>query len=891
MKKQLFALLLAALLLLTACGGPAQTVAADPTQAPEQKPIETAAPAPTAAPTAAPTEEPAPASDEYQLPREEGCKQLSIYWTKDKFDIDTSDMWIWFKGKDGKSYPMHPCAYGAKVVINVPQDVEEVGFIVRTGCSDVGSSSWGTATKDFDGDRFVKMTDEDLSIFLKSGEETIYYSEDGGMNLQQKLNFKFAGIVAENQIKYTIEPATRLSSLDQVKVLVDGKAVEIEKLSSLDNNVVTGVITTKEPLDIAAVCTVSIEGYGEKVAVPTAIFDTPAFEAKYTYAGDDLGAYIYDDLTTFKVWAPTASKVVLNLFEAGNGGKAFATVDMTKAAQGVWTADYACGHGTYYTYSVTTAVGTQEAVDPYARAVGVNGDRGMVVDLSSTDPEGFRDEAFDLGMTSYRDAVIWEVHVRDFSNRIASSKYPGKYLAFTETGLTNAAGLPVGVDYLKELGVTHVHLQPVYDYATVDETTCTQFNWGYDPKNYNAPEGSYSTDPYHGEVRVNEFKQMVQALHANGLAVVMDVVYNHTYSLDSCLNRIVPYYYYRFTNTGDPSNGSGCGNETASERRMFRKYMVDSVVYWLTEYHIDGFRFDLMGLHDVDTMQAIEKAVHKINPQVILYGEGWTGGTSTLKSSKQAIQANIRQVKASEGAIGGVAVFNDAIRDGLKGSVFDNKAKGWISTNATKTTANQVLFGVTGGDHAAGASWKVDDALMINYMSCHDNRTLWDILSNVEPKLTVEQKLAMNRLGASLVLMSKGTPFFLAGEEMLRTKNGDHNSYNSSDAVNNIDWDALKPDSDVYAMMLYYRDLIALRKANPWLFNGTVAGEVLEGSAIAASFTEDGKLIGYLVANPNDAPMTANLPEGTWEALWGATGDFSGTLTVEGKTAVLLKVK
>ena len=891
MKKQLFALLLAALLLLTACGGPAQTVTADPTQAPEQKPIETAAPAPTAAPTAAPTEEPAPASDEYQLPREEGCKQLSIYWTKDKFDIDTSDMWIWFKGKDGKSYPMHPCAYGAKVVINVPQDVEEVGFIVRTGCSDVGSSSWGTATKDFDGDRFVKMTDEDLSIFLKSGEETIYYSEDGGMNLQQKLNFKFAGIVAENQIKYTIEPATRLSSLDQVKVLVDGKAVEIEKLSSLDNNVVTGVITTKEPLDIAAVCTVSIEGYGEKVAVPTAIFDTPAFEAKYTYAGDDLGAYIHDDLTTFKVWAPTASKVVLNLFEAGNGGKAFATVDMTKAAQGVWTADYACGHGTYYTYSVTTAVGTQEAVDPYARAVGVNGDRGMVVDLSSTDPEGFRDETFDLGMTSYRDAVIWEVHVRDFSNRIAASKYPGKYLAFTETGLTNAAGLPVGVDYLKELGVTHVHLQPVYDYATVDETTCTQFNWGYDPKNYNAPEGSYSTDPYHGEVRVNEFKQMVQALHANGLAVVMDVVYNHTYSLDSCLNRIVPYYYYRYTNTGDPSNGSGCGNETASERRMFRKYMVDSVVYWLTEYHIDGFRFDLMGLHDVDTMQAIEKAVHKINPQVILYGEGWTGGTSTLKSSKQAIQANIRQVKASEGAIGGVAVFNDAIRDGLKGSVFDNKAKGWISTNATKTTANQVLFGVTGGDHAAGASWKVDDALMINYMSCHDNRTLWDILSNVEPKLTVEQKLAMNRLGASLVLMSKGTPFFLAGEEMLRTKNGDHNSYNSSDTVNNIDWDALKPDSDAYAMMLYYRDLIALRKANPWLFNGTVAGEVLEGSAIAASFTEDGKLIGYLVANPNDAPMTANLPEGTWEALWGATGDFSGTLTVEGKAAVLLKVK
>ncbi len=888
MKKQVFALLMAALLLLTACGAPApaQTAAAEPTQAP----VEPAAPTEAPAPEPAATEEPQPESAEFQLEREAGCNQLSIYWTRSSIDFDTSDMWIWFKGKDGRSYPMHPCPYGAKVVINVPENVEEVGFIVRTGCSDVGGTSWGTATKDYDGDRFVKMEGGDVSIFLKSGEETIYYSEDGGMTLTQKMNFKFAGIVAENQIKYSIEPAARLTSLDQVQVKVNDAPVAIEKLSSLNNNVISGVITTKEPLDITGVCTVSIEGYGEKVAVPTAIFDSPAFEAMYTYAGDDLGAIIHGDATTFKVWAPTASKVVLNLFEAGNGGQAFATVDMTKAAQGVWTADYACGHGTYYTYTVTTAVGTQEAVDPYAKAVGINGDRGMVIDLAATDPAGFRDEAFDAGLTSYRDAIIWEVHVRDFSNRIAASKYPGKYLAFTETGLTNAAGQPVGVDYLKALGVTHVHLQPVYDYATVDETKSNTFNWGYDPKNYNAPEGSYSTDPYHGEVRVNEFKQMVQALHENGLAVVMDVVYNHTFSQDSNLNRIVPYYYYRYTNTGDSSNGSGCGNETASERRMFRKYMVDSVAYWQTEYHIDGFRFDLMGLHDVDTMQAIEKAVHKNNPQAILYGEGWLGGTSPLSEKKQATQANIHKVKASEGAIGGVAVFNDAIRDGLKGSVFDAKAKGWISGNAAKDSANRILFGITGGEHT-GTNWKVDDALIINYMSSHDNRTLWDILKNADPKATVEQRLAMNRLGASLVLLSKGTPFFLAGEEMLRTKGGNENSYNASDKVNNIDWEALTPDSDAYAMMLYYRDLIALRKANPWLYTGTVAGEVLEGNAIAASYSVDGQLVGYLVANPDDKPMTVTLPEGAWEALWGTTGDAAGTLTVEGKTAVLLKRK
>ena len=881
MRKHISALLLAVLLLLTACAAPTQSAKADPTAAP-------ATVAPTAEPTPIPTEE--PVSAEYELEREPGCNQLSLYWTKKSIDFDTSDMWIWFKGKDGKSYPMHPCAYGAKVVVNVPEDVEEVGFIVRTGVTDLGSTNWGTATKDFDGDRFVPMTGGDVSVFLKSGDETIYYSEDGGMTLTQKLNFKFAGIVAENQIKYSIEPAARIASLEEIEVKANGQPVAIEKLSSLNNNVISGVITTKENLDIAAAITVSIQGYGEKVAVPTAIFDSPAFEAKYTYAGDDLGAYIHDDHTTFKVWAPTASRVVLNLFEAGDGGTAFANVDMNKAAQGVWTADYACGHGTYYTYTVTTAVGAQEAVDPYARAVGVNGDRGMVIDLPSTDPQGFRDETFDAGLASYRDAVIWEVHVRDFSNTIASSKYPGKYLAFTETGLTNGAGQPVGVDYVKALGVTHVHLQPVYDYATVDETKSDTFNWGYDPKNYNAPEGSYSTDPYHGEVRVNEFKQMVQALHENGLAVVMDVVYNHTYSQDSNLNRIVPYYYYRYTNTGDSSNGSGCGNETASERRMFRKYMVDSVTYWQTEYHIDGFRFDLMGLHDVDTMQAIEKAVHKLNPQAILYGEGWTGGTTPLNENKRAVQANISKVKASEGAIGGVAVFNDAIRDGLKGSVFDAKAKGWISGNVTKDGANRVLFGVTGGNHT-GASWKVDDALMINYMSSHDNRTLWDILKNADPNATVTERLAMNRLGASLVLMSRGTPFFLAGEEMLRTKGGNENSYNASDAVNNIDWAALAPDTDAYAMMLYYRDLIALRKANPWLYNSTVTGEVLEGNAVAASYTEDGKLVGYLVANPDDKPMTATLPAGDWTALWGAEGDCTGTLTVPAKTAVLLKTK
>ena len=470
--------------------------------------------------------------------------------------------------------------------------------------------------------------------------------------------------------------------------------------------------------------------------------------------------------------------------------------------------------------------------------------------------------------------MIWEVHVRDFSNKIAASRYPGKYLAFTETGLANESGMPVGVDYLKRLGVTHVHLQPVYDFATVDESSgAPQFNWGYDPKNYNAPEGSYSTDPFHGEVRVNEFKRMVQALHENGLGVIMDVVYNHTYALDSCLNRTVPYYYYRFGYDGSPSNGSGCGNETASNRKMFRKYMVDSVRYWATEYKVDGFRFDLMALHDVETMQEIERAVHEVNPKALIYGEGWTGGTSSFNENFRASQANIRKITASGQGIGAVAVFNDAIRDGLKGSVFDPKDQGYANGKANKSNANKVIFGIQGGVKIPAISWSVNDAMVVNYVSSHDNSTLWDKLQAANPGASQEERLAMNRLCAATVLLSRGTPFFLAGEEMLRTKGGDSNSYKSSDEVNNLDWSALTPDSDAAAMMEYYRGLIALRRARiadpgaPCAFLTTVAptAEVLDNSVIAVTWKTEDAVLGYAVINPTGEALSFDLPEG-WTA-------------------------
>ena len=867
--KRTIAFTLAAVLLLALLGGCGGTQPQTPAPTAEPAPTQTAA-APTEMPaeTPAATPELAPV-EEYFLEKELGTRQLTLYWNHPSADYASCDVWMWYSGKDGSGYPFYPCAYGVKCMINVPEDVDEVGFIVRRDCSEPGGSSWGSATKDYEDDRFAILTGDDTVIYLKPGDAAQYTSADGGATLSQIRLFTLAGILSPTEIRYYISPAETLSSPEQVQVYEGGTALEIASVSSLGKSAATGVITLAAPLDVSKAYEVEIEGYGRIAAFPTEIFDSPEFIAEYVYNGDDLGAIIHGDKTIFKLWAPTASRVVLNLFETGDGGEAYRTVEMVKGDKGVWSMAADCGHGTYYTYTVTTSAGTAEAVDPYARAAGVNGDRGMVVDLSLTDPEGFRDSGYYGGLRSYEDAVIWEIHVRDFSNTIAASEYPGKYLAFTETGLTNESGQRVGVDYLKWLGITHVHLQPVYDYATVDEARLdeAQFNWGYDPKNYNVPEGSYSTDPYHGEVRIGEFKQMVQALHENNMGVVMDVVYNHTYALDSNLNRIVPYYYYRFNANGAASNGSGCGNETASDRAMFRKYMVDSVVYWASEYKVDGFRFDLMALHDLETMQAIESAVHEINPQAILYGEGWTGGGTPLAQTKQANQANIHTITATGDGIGAVAVFNDAIRDGLKGSVFEAAGKGYINGAANRGNAEKVAFGIRGGAKSNAVSWYVDNAMSVNYMSAHDNNTLWDKLAASNPDATTEEKLAMTRFGAAIVMLSRGTPFFLAGEEMLRTKDGDSNSYASSDAVNNLDWAALTEGSDALAMAEYYRALIGMRGANAFFTGGAVNTAILDGSAIEVTWRVNGTPAAYAVINPGAEAMDYTLPVGNWTVL------------------------
>ena len=791
----------------------------------------------------------------------EGMRRVVFYW-KGMAEMDTSDMWIWWDGKDGNGYLFEECAYGFMCSVDVPSSLSKVGFLVRTSCSDPGGSSWGTAVKDWGDDRFAILTGDITEIYLISGDGLQYSSSDGGKTLTPIRNFVLAGMEDFSTVRYNISPESSLIGLDGVRIKdSSGNYMEIENVPG------DGTVILRDEMSIDGIYTIEIDGYGEKTIVPTGVFDSEKFIDNYTYDGDDLGAVINGEVTVFKVWAPTAQKVVLNLFTAGDGVEAYSSVEMTRQEKGVWSSIQKCGHGTYYTYSVTTALGTEEAVDPYAKAVGVNGEKAMVVDLSLTDPDGFDNDSYIDSIERYSDAVIWETHVRDFSIANEKSVYKGKYLAFTERGLTNSSGLPTGVDYLVDLGITHVQLLPVFDYHTVDETKSGDYNWGYDPENYNAPEGSYSTDPYHGEVRINEFKRMVQSLHDAGIGVVMDVVYNHTYSLSSSFNKIVPYYYYRYTSDGTASNGSGCGNETASNRKMYRKFMIDSLVYWASEYHIDGFRFDLMGIHDTETMQLIEEALHKINPKCLIYGEGWSGGTCAYDSYLLASQYNISKIKASKGAAGGIAVFNDAIRDGLKGSVFTSSGRGFISGAVTRDNANRVSFGIKGGKSTTGVSWSVKNDMVVNYMSAHDNNTLWDKLSLSAVTESREEKLRMNRMGAAVVMISGGMPFMLSGEEILRTKGGDSNSYRSTDSVNRIDWESITPSSDEEEMFKWYASLISMREKYSWLRKSDVSCTVWDNNSIFVTYRERGNIVGIAIANPTGEEFLGTLPEGEWKII------------------------
>ena len=530
--------------------------------------------------------------------------------------------------------------------------------------------------------------------------------------------------------------------------------------------------------------------------------------------------------TTFTLWAPTADEVRLMIYSDGWRGSFIASYAMMPAEEGTWKMVVAQDLlGKYYTFHVKVKgkwLGETPGIN--AQAVGVNGQRAAIVDWKQTHPEGW-DNDRRPPLQSPADMIIYEMHHRDFSVDEASGIcHKGKYLALTEQGTTNSFQLATGIDHLVELGVTHVHLLPSSDYASIDETRLDEnpYNWGYDPRNYNVPDGSYATDPYQPETRIREFKQMVLALHRAGIRVVMDMVYNHTfYTEESNFERTVPGYFYRRMKDGSWSNGSGCGNETASERPMMRKFMIDSVLYWIREYHIDGFRFDLMGLHDIDTMNAIRKAVDEVDSSVCLYGEGWTGGVPCYPASLLALKMNVARMP-------GIAVFSDELRDALCGSVWEKEKGGFLA--GVPGAEQSVKFGIVGAIahpqvkyrsvNYSHLPWAAQPTQMIGYVSCHDGLCLADRLKAALPDVGFDELVRLDKLAQTVVLTSQGIPFLYAGEELMRDKQGVDNSYKSPDAINGIAWDRKFLHRDVFA---YYKELILLRKSHPAFRMGDAA--------------------------------------------------------------------
>ena len=804
---------------------------------------------------------------------EEDGVVIKLHYNRPDGVYDDWSVWFWNLGKDGADIPF--AEENGEMVATFPVEpgATSVGFIVKLP---------GWAAKDVNEDQFIDVAafiSGTVHVYVESGVPgyTVVNGDDAVIGI------KLTGVsYDEKTTNVQVKMTASIGDGTDAFVLTGPEGV-ITPVSVTEDASHVYTLELEQPLDLYSSYTLTYDGQDYGVKLPN-IYSTEEFEADYTYEGDDLGATWTAEKTTFRVWAPTADAVRVNLYESGTEGTEdlIEQLTMTPDVNGTWVAEKEGDlNGTYYTYEVDVIGETREACDPYARATGVNGKRAMVIDLDSTDPEGWENDVDPHYDNEITDAVIYELHIRDLSvDESSGIQNKGKYLGVIETGTTNAAGVPTGLDHIKSLGVTHLHLLPSYDYGSVDESKLDipQFNWGYDPVNYNVPEGSYSTDPYNGAVRVAEFKQMVQGLHENGISVVMDVVYNHVYSADSfCFNQIVPRYFSRVNENGSYSSGSGCGNDTASERSMVSKYIVDSVKYWADEYHIDGFRFDLVGLIDTETMNTVIEEVHKTHPNVIFYGEGWTMSTTMTKEGYElTTQTNSTLVPE-------FAFFSDTLRDALKGNVFNNTEKGYVSgVAAYSSTINQCFVGAP--------NWCKSPTQTINYSSCHDNNTLYDRITISTPNASVEDRIRMNNLAAAITMTSQGIPFIHAGEEMLRSKplpdgGYDHNSYNNTDAVNSLKWDDLN-QAEYQTVFSYYQGLIAFRAAHPAL-RMTSAEEVsqqitkLEGLEFGitgfhiapGSNGEENEFV--VIFNPKTSAITVDLPRGEWEIY--ISGQTAGT--------------
>lgn len=817
---------------------------------------------------------------------------IKLHYNRPDGDYTNWSVWFWaptgvavdFAEEDGEMVATYTVEAGAM----------EVGYIVRLG-------EW--EKKDVDKDQFIDVSaylSGTIHVYVESGVEGHKIVEGDDVVAGTKL--KTASYDMDKKIVKVeiVNPPEDMTDAFVVKG-TDGD-VAIKEVTGEAGNY---EISFDGELDTLKSYQLVFNNETYDITMPI-IYSTEEFESKYTYDGDDLGATWTKDATTFRVWAPTAEAVSVNLYKGGSesNNNLIESIEMKADVNGTWVVTKEGDlNGVFYTYTVTINGKKTEACDPYARATGVNGKRAMVIDLDSTDPEGWDEDTNPNADLAITDAIIYELHIRDLGTDESSGiENVGKFLSLTEHGTTTPGGQKTGIDYIKDLGITHLHILPMYDYGSVNEMDSDdQFNWGYDPVNYNVPEGSYSTDPYDGAVRVSEAKQMIQSLHNDGISVIMDVVYNHVYSGDEyCFNKIVPGYFSRISDSGTYSNGSGCGNDTASERSMVKKYIVDSVLYWATEYHIDGFRFDLVGLIDTETINEIIEEVHAVRPDVIFYGEGWTLSTNVTKEGyDMTTQTNSQMVPE-------FSFFNDTFRDALKGSVFENTATGYVQgVTGYQSDIESCFIGL--------ARWCKSPSQTINYASCHDNNTLFDRLQESRKDASLEELIKMNNLTAAIYMTAQGTPFFQAGEEMLRTKvNEDgtfnHNSYNASDEVNSIKWSTLE-DPTYQDVVNYYKGLIAFRKAHSALRLQTaedvaahiteintgldqdvamfhITGEGVEGETADAIF---------VIFNPNAESREVTLPEGNWniyingeDAGTEVLGTASGTVTVEGISAMVL---
>lgn len=803
----------------------------------------------------------------------DGELKLKLHYHREDGAYDGWDVWLWADGAEGADYYFEDEDGEMVATMDVPAGVTSVGFIVRT-------EDW---SKDIDADQFIdisEMVSGTVHVYVESGVEG--YTKEYGDDAVIGTKLKSAVYNGDGTITVTMTGSIE-GDLDTAFSL-SGKAGEVAISSVAEGADNEYTITLADELDNARSYYITFDGIQQQIQMPI-IYSTQEFEDAYTYTGDDLGAVWTADSTTFRVWAPTAEAVYLNLYESGTSTNddLIEQIAMTADVNGTWvvTKDGDL-NGTYYTYTAVLDGQESEACDPYARTTGLNGKRAMVIDLDSTDPEGWDKDTDPHAGNSINDAIIYELQMRDLSTDDSSGiENVGKYLSLTETGTTTEGGVSTGLDHIKDLGITHLHLMPVYDFGSVDESYKYEnlYNWGYDPVNYNVPEGSYSTDPYNGEVRVSEMKQMVKSLHDNDISVVMDVVYNHVYSAsDFCINKLVPGYFSRINEDGTYSNGSGCGNDTASERSMVRKYIVDSVCYWVDEYHIDGFRFDLVGLLDTETVNEIVEEVHKDHPNVIFYGEGWTLETDVTKEGYTlATQMNSEKTP-------GFAYFNDTIRDGLKGNVFNTGEVGYVS--GAMNMENTIINCFLGND-----TWCSSPSQTINYAACHDNMTLYDRLAVSRPNAETEDLIRMNNLAAAVYMTAEGVPFILAGEEMLRSKpvgdgTYDSNSYASGDEVNSLKWSDLE-DEQYQNVYNYYKGLIAFRKAHGALrlsdaedvAEHVTAVDGLADNVVAFNITggvndETADAI-YVIFNANEEEQTVEIPEGTWNVY--INGEKAGT--------------